>query len=226
MVLCVTSENEIVHALIKLRAKRHPFLWRALRSQREQAVIVDQPGIFDVVVDGGAKPSRKGGVRHELLQDGDDVRVREVWYFCDTGEEEQADEVRMPLTRLVHLVVNSTEEERSLLADIRTTAPGKREARHRAYCDEVAAIVRAFVAGPPLFPVGSAAAGSATEDRAIERWRLDLVQRADCVLRRVDATTDGIGFLLSIRERLRSDRIIDQQSALLDRALSPVRVGQ
>lgn len=42
----------------------------------------------------------------------------------------------------------------------------------------IAELVTRFLDGPPEFPPGSLAAGSATEDRAVDRWRTKLREDA------------------------------------------------
>lgn len=79
------------------------------------------PHVWDVSTDNA--PARPVGTRHEIQQDGEDVLVREVWYFSDNGEVREVTERRMPLNQLVHLVVNMTENERRFSSEARTTWP-------------------------------------------------------------------------------------------------------
>ena len=82
------------------------------------------PHVWDVSMD-GQYTDRPGGVKHELVGDGETVVVREVWYLSDTGEEQQVDEVRIGINELVHLVVNMTPVERAHFSENRTTRPGR-----------------------------------------------------------------------------------------------------
>lgn len=86
------------------------------------AIVNDAGHVSDIVEAEGRAP-RASGVRHELVQDGLNVRVREVWYWLDTGEERHVDEVRMPINDLVHMVANTTPGERRHLSSVRSTVP-------------------------------------------------------------------------------------------------------
>jgi hypothetical protein len=69
--------------------------------------------------------SRLKGTRHEIEQVGANVHVREVWYWCDTGEIDHFEERILPLNDLVHIVVNTTPGERAFFATARTTYPDR-----------------------------------------------------------------------------------------------------
>ncbi len=86
------------------------------------AIANDAGHVSDIAETEGSTP-RASGVRHELVQDGLSVRVREVWYWIDTGEERHVDEVRMPINDLVHMAVNMTPGERNHFASVRSTVP-------------------------------------------------------------------------------------------------------
>lgn len=95
-----------------------------------------------------------------------------------------------------------------------------KSAEERAtFAEEIAAIVQSYVAGPEVPPPGGAGADSATEDRAVERWRYELTRRVEIAMHRTDQNTEGYAIALSIRNLLRSDRLIDQPSAVLKRVL-------
>ena len=87
------------------------------------------------------------------------------------------------------------------------------------YADEIAAIVKSYVEGPPLRSPGSLAAGSATEDRAVDRWRDELLRRARLSTRRDDANAEGLSFATSIVASLRSDLLLDSHSSILQRTI-------
>lgn len=91
--------------------------WRVIRN--------DVPHVSDI--DDGSGVPRPGGVRHEVVPDSDPafVLVREVWYWSATGEIRHADERRMAINDLVHLVVNTTEGEKRFFAEARTTWPDR-----------------------------------------------------------------------------------------------------
>lgn len=77
----------------------------------------------DISESGGA--TRPAGVRHEIIADADPAfaLVREVWFFSDNGEIRHADERRIAINDLVHLVVNMTDAERRFFSETRTTWP-------------------------------------------------------------------------------------------------------
>lgn len=81
----------------------------------------DEPRLWKIGPDEGTK--RPGGTRHEIIQDGITAVVREVWYYSDNGEEAQVYETRMPIDDLVHLIVNTTAEERHHFTHQRTKEP-------------------------------------------------------------------------------------------------------
>lgn len=85
-------------------------------------IVNDAGHVSDIAEAEGLAP-RASGVRHELAQDGLSVRVREVWYWLDTGEERHVDEVCMPINDLVHIAVNTTPGERRHLSSVRSTLP-------------------------------------------------------------------------------------------------------
>lgn len=76
------------------------------------------------IVDGNGS-IRPAGVRHEIVLDTDPafVLVREVWFWSDDGEVRHADERRVGINDLVHIVVNMTDAERRFFAESRTTWP-------------------------------------------------------------------------------------------------------
>lgn len=92
-------------------------------NNRARNAIVNDAGHVSDIAEAEHSAPRASGVRHELIQDGLCVCVREVWYWIDTREERAADEVLMPINDLVHMVVNTTPEERRHLASVRTTVP-------------------------------------------------------------------------------------------------------
>ena len=92
------------------------------RSNIVCAIVNDAGHVHDIAERKDAPP-RASGVRHEIVQDGLHVLLREVWYWLDTCEERHADEVRMPINDLVHLCVNTTPGERYHISSVRTAAP-------------------------------------------------------------------------------------------------------
>ncbi len=92
-------------------------------SNRVDNTIANDAGHVSDIAETMTSPPRASGVRHELVQDGLSVRVREVWYWIDTGEERHVDEVCMPINDLVHAIVNMTPGERHHLASVRSTSP-------------------------------------------------------------------------------------------------------
>ena len=93
-----------------------------LASALSAPAVTNLPYLWDVT-DAETGTKRPAGVRHEA---GDTIRVREVWYYSDTGEEHQTHEVSMGLNSFVHLAINMTPVERALFAEERTEPP-KRE---------------------------------------------------------------------------------------------------
>ena len=92
-------------------------------DNRVDNTIVNDAGHVSDIAETMTSTPRASGVRHELVQDGLSVRVREVWYWIDTGEARHVDEVYMPINDLVHMAVNMTPGERHHLASVRSTSP-------------------------------------------------------------------------------------------------------
>lgn len=154
--------------------------------------------------------SRRGGVRHEILSSVERCQVREVWYYLDTGMDAFVSEVDMPFVDLVHMVVNSTPEEREILACRREVLPNEQATPRRspplmiAWQERLATIILAFLRGP-----------AEVRGPGLAAWKASLIARLKDVLADENITTDGIGYALALSNRLKSDSVLDEPSAVV-----------
>lgn len=93
----------------------------------ENRILVDAGHVFDLSEMPGVD-LRALGVRHEIIQDGNNARLRDVWYWIDDGSEHHADESVVQIVDLVHLAINTTADEKHLFARVRTSPPETRNA--------------------------------------------------------------------------------------------------